>query len=104
MPAVLVPLSFSCLLVHVVSRLTLMSSLRRMSCIPHLVHVSRHLFKLLHSFSPNCTIVCTTTCLEEVYYTAVGCLSFFFLFSFCRLGGIIVISGVRICKVAIFNC
>ncbi len=44
MPAVLVPLSFSCLLVHVVSRLTLMS-LRRMSCIPHLVHVSRHLFK-----------------------------------------------------------
>ncbi len=45
--------------------------------------------------------MCTTRCLEEVYYTAVGCLSFF---SFCRLGGIIVISGVRICKVAIFNC
>ena len=85
------------------SRLTLMSSLRRMSCIPHLVHVSRQLFKLLHSFSPNCTTVCTITCLEEVYYTAVGCQSFFFflIFSFCRLGGIIVISGVRICKVAI---
>jgi hypothetical protein len=38
------------LLVSSRSRLTLMS-LRRMSCIPHLVHVSRHLFKLLHSFS-----------------------------------------------------
>lgn len=71
-----------------------------MSCILHLVHLSRHLFKLLHSFSHNCMIVCTITDLEEVYYTAVGCLSFF-LFSFCLLGGIIVISGVRICKVAI---
>lgn len=67
----------------------------------HLVHVSRHLFKLLHSFSPNCTIVCTISCLEEVYYTAVGYLSFFLSCSFCRMGGIIAISGVRICKVAI---
>jgi hypothetical protein len=48
-------------------------------------------------------------CLEEVYTIPplVVCLSFFlfflslFLFFFCRLGGIIVISGVRICKVGI---
>ena len=69
------------LLVSSHSRLTLMSLFRPMSCIPHLVHVSRHLFKLLHSFSPNCTIVCTTTGLEEVYYTAIGWLSDF-LYSF----------------------
>jgi hypothetical protein len=98
MPAILVPLSSSCLLVHVSRCVICLASPILYIC---LVICSSYSILSL-SIVRSCVLL--VTCLEEVYYyTAVGCRLpvFLFLFYFCRLGGIIVICGVRICKVAI---
>jgi hypothetical protein len=98
MPAILVP---SRLLPH--SRLTFMLLLRPMSYIPHLVHVSLQLIKSL-ILPPPIVRCCVLRDVLKKYSTILSWLSvFFFVVSsfLCHLGGIILISGVRICKVAI---
>jgi hypothetical protein len=78
MPAILVPPPIPRLLAHV-SRLTLMSSLRPMSYIPHLVHVPLHPFKIL-PIVRSC--VPLRDVLKEVYYIVPPRLSLSLFFFF----------------------
>jgi len=90
------------------SRLTLTSLLRPMSCIPHLIlYMCLFISKFLPILSPPIVRCCVPLCDVLKKYIIPPWLSFFLLFFFlfssflCHLGGIILISGVRICKVAI---
>ena len=102
MPAILVPtISFSCLLVHV-SRSCRRCALCLASLILYICLVICSSYAIL-----SLPIVRSCVLLRVLKkYTIpplVVCVSAF-SFSFCCLGGIIVISGVRICKSSYFNC
>ena len=85
--------------------LTLMSFLLPYVLYPHLVHVSLHLVK----FSSPSVLPPTVRSLvvlgdgSKKYIIPLGFFpnSLFLFFLFCHLGGVILICGVRICKVAI---